>query len=659
MKERPTPEEMLKKANKEDRQRTRGKLKIFLGAAPGVGKTHAMLEDALEKRRRGFDVVVGIAESHGREEIKSLIHKFEVLPRQTVIYQEKKLQEFDLDAAIKRSPGLVLIDELAHANVPGLRHAKRFRDVEEILDRGIDVYTTLNVQHIESLNNAVSQIIGIQIKEIVPDLLLELADTIEIVDLPPEDLLKRLQEGKVYFPEQAELAKENFFRKGNLIALRELALRITAETVGTQAYLYRQDLGIKQIWPTKEKILVCVGTSENSIKIIRQAKRLASHLQAEWIAVYVDRIKLNNSDKERNAAIQNLRLADQLGAKTKILTGFDMVKEVLNYAREENVTQVIVGKEIRSRWKDLLSKRLADEMVRHSQEIDVYIVTNPGKKTTKTFPARQEKKQMSWRVYGFSLAMVIIATIVNFLISPYLSASNLIMIYLLAVTSVALFGEIGPSILASVFSVLAYDFFFVPPNNSFAVSDLEYLITLIIMLLVAHIISYLTLVTKYQATAAKFAERQITSLHKLSRQLARMRGVDKLLQAGVWHLSDQFNSKITGFLPDDGSLIIRGQSDQGVLLNEKEEGVVKWVYDIGHMAGNGTENLPFLKALYVPLLGFHNAIGILRVLPNDPNKKFNPEEMDILQASAHQIAIAIEVDRVQEEKIKERLKKAE
>lgn len=652
MKKRPTPEQMLKKAAAEEHKEARGKLKIFLGAAPGVGKTYAMLEEALEKRSQGLDVVVGIAESHGRKEIKSFLEKFEVLPRQKVEYHGKELSEFDLDAAIKRNPALILVDELAHTNVPGLRHTKRWRDIVEILDRGIDVYTTLNVQHIESLNNVVSQIIGIQIKETIPDSLLELADTIEIIDLPPEDLLKRLHEGKVYFPKQADLAKENFFRKGNLIALRELALRVAAECVGTQTYLYRQDLGIKQIWPTKEKILVCVGAEPESIKIIRDARRLASHLQAQWIAVYVDRPSLKNSEKEKNKAIQSLRLAEQLGAQTKIITGFDVVKEIMNFARDENVTQIIIGKKIRPRWKDLVFKRLADEVVRSSGEIDVYIITIQEKDRLKQVEPAATKKNIPWRVYVISVAMVIVATILNFLISPYLHASNLIMIYLLAVTIVALFGETGPSILASILSVVVYDFFFVPPLYSFSVSDVEYVITLIIMLLIAHIISYLTLLTKHQTKAAKFAEQQITSLHKLSRQLARLRGTDKLLQAGIWHISNQFNSQVEALFLSKDELIETDKSSSVDKSNSKEEGVVQWVYELGQVAGSGTETLPFLKQLYVPLTGFKGAIGVLRIVPNDPNRQFTPEEIDILHACAHQIAIAIEVDRLQETKIK-------
>lgn len=657
MKKRPTPEQMLKKAEAEEHKERRGKLKIFLGAAPGVGKTYAMLEEALEKRVQGLDVVVGIAESHGRKEIKTFLEKFEVLPRQKVEYRGKELLEFDIDAAIKRNPALLLVDELAHSNVPGVRHTKRWKDIVEILDRGIDVYTTLNVQHIESLNDVVAQIIGIQIKETVPDSLLELADTIEIIDLPPEDLLKRLQEGKVYFPKQADLAKENFFRKGNLIALRELALRVAAECVGTQTYLYRQDLGIRQIWPTQEKILVCVGSGLDSMKIIRDARRLASHLKAQWIAVYVDKPSIKDSEKERNKAIENLRLAQELGAQTKIITGFDLVKEIMNFARDENVTQIVVGKKIKSRWKDLLFKRLADEIVRSSGEIDVYIITSQEKDRLKRVEPATSKKNMPWRVYSIAIATVIAATILNFLISSYLHGSNLIMIYLLGVIIVALFGEVGPSILASVLSVLAYDFFFVPPFYSFSVSDIQYFITLIVMLLVAHLISYLTLLTKRQAKAAKFAEQQITSLHMLSRQLARMRGEDKLLQAGIWHISDQFNSQVDSLFPGKDQLMINDNVISEDKSKSKEQGVAQWVYELGEMAGNGTEILSFLKALYLPLLGFDGAIGVLRIYPNDPERRFTPEELNILQACAHQIAIAMEVDRLQEIKIKSELKK--
>ena len=373
--QRLNPEKLLQLVQDEANKEKRGKLKIYLGAAPGVGKTHTMLHDALPEREKGLDVVIGVVESHGREEINEMLKEFEILPKQIVDYKGIKLQEFDLDAGLSRSPGLMLIDEMAHTNAPNLRHTKRWQDIKEILDRGIDVYTTLNVQHIESLSDSVSKIIYAPIKETVPDSMIEMANTIELIDIPPEELLKRLQEGKVYIPEQANLATEHFFRKGNLIALRELALRVTAEWVDVKVLLYRQDKGIKEIWPTKDKILVCVGPNHESLKLIRAAKRLATGLQAKWIAVYIDTPQLQSSAKKRSNAIQNLRLAEQLGAETHILSGVEIVKEVMIFAREQNVTQIMIWKYIHTRWIDWFKRSLADEIVRYSGEIDVYIMT--------------------------------------------------------------------------------------------------------------------------------------------------------------------------------------------------------------------------------------------------------------------------------------------
>lgn len=372
--ERPSPEEFLQRAQKEASQENRGKLKIYLGAAPGVGKTYSMLHDALEKRTHGLDVIVGVVESHGRQEIKHLIENFETLPHKTVPYRERRYLEFDLNAALQRHPGLILVDELAHTNMPGMQCEKRWQDVTVLLDHGIDVYTTLNVQHIESLNDDVAQIIQAPIHETVPDFMLERADTIELVDLPPEDLLIRLQEGKVYFPKQAALAKEGFFRLGNLIALRELALRITAERVDTEVLWYRQSEGIKEIWPVNDKILVCVGPRPETLKLIRAAKRLASSLRAEWLAIYID-TPSQHTEHARNRAIQHLQFAGILGAETHILSGADIVKEIIHFAHEKNVTQIMICKNIMTRWRTWFRRNLADEIVRHSGEIDVFIMT--------------------------------------------------------------------------------------------------------------------------------------------------------------------------------------------------------------------------------------------------------------------------------------------
>lgn len=656
MEERPNPEKLLKRAQEEERQAQRGRLKIYLGAAPGVGKTHTMLQDAIEKHEQGLDVVVGVAETHGRVEIESLLTKLDILPRLTVDYRGHRLLEFDLDAVLKRNPGLVLIDEMAHTNAPGLRHSKRWQDIKEILDRGIDVYTTLNVQHIESLNDVVYQIIHLRIKETVPDSMLEMADTIELVDLPPEDLLKRLYEGKVYFPAQAGLAAENYFRKGNLIALRELALRFTAEVVNAQVLLYRQGQHIKHIWPTKDKMLVCVGSQTESAKLIRKTRRIANSLQAEWVAIHVDTPQLRVSEEQRSNAIQNLRLAEQLGAETRILTGFDIVKEIMNFAREQNITMIVTYKKIRSRWKAFFSRSLTDELVRQSAEIDVYVITGELETTRALMPSRV-KPFIPWHHYAISIGIVAFATVINFFVLPYSQSSNIVMVYLLGVTIVALFGHMGPSILASVLSVLAYSYLFVPPyfNFNLGVSNIEYFFTLGVMLLVSQVISHLTILTRRQAEAARLAEKHTASLHTLSRRLASSRGVDKLLEIGVHYVSDVFDSEVLALVAEDSHLITRVGSGGMQKLSDKEQGVAQWVYDLGQIAGLGTDTLPFSDAIYLPLLTSQGSIGVLRVRPFHPDHLFTPEQMRLLEACSNQIALAIEVDRLQEQTKKSEL----
>lgn len=645
---RAKPEAFLQRALEEEQKAKRGKLKIYLGAAPGVGKTYNMLNDALAKRAQGLDVVVGIVETHGRHEIKFLLDDLEILPRQEVIYRDQKLTEFNLDAALKRNPALILIDEMAHTNVPGTRHTKRWRDIKEILDRGIDVYTTLNVQHVESLNDVVSGIIHTRVKETVPDSMLELADTIELVDLPADDLIKRLQEGKVYYPKTAELAAENFFRKGNLIALRELALRLTAERVGAEVIHYRKGQGIRRIWQTREKLLVCIGSNPESVKLIRTARRLATKFQAEWIAIHVDTPKIKLSEKERNAAVQYLHLAEQLGAETRILTGFDLVKEIMDFAREQNVTQLIISQRKRPRWKSFLFRGLADELVRASEEIDVYIVTMDESARPKPEKHEPEKKKVPWRLYGIALAIVGVTSVLNYILSPHIHPSNFIMIYLLGVTIVALMGRMGPSIFASIASVLAYDFFFMRSFLSFPESGIQYFVTLMVMLIVAYIISHLTILIRRQAEAAHAIEKRTAILHSLSRRLATTRGVENVLDIGERFINEVFDSDVIVFLPQNQSLVIHRKKDQKLNLDPKEQGVAQWVYDLGQIAGLGTDTLPFSDALYVPMLASHGSIGVMRVKPVKHMHLFSPEQIHLLEACVNQIALAIEVDNIEE-----------
>lgn len=639
------PEQLLQRAQKEERQKTRGKLKIYLGAAPGVGKTYEMLHDALDKRAKGLDVVVGIAESHGREEINQLLKNFEILPRQTVSYRDKPCLEFDLDAALQRHPGLILVDEMAHTNIPGLRHTKRWQDIKELLERGIDVYTTLNVQHIESLKDNIAKIIQAPIIETVPDSMLEMANTIELVDLPYEELLKRLQEGKVYIPQQAELAREHFFRKGNLIALRELALRATAERVGTDVLWYRQDEGIKQIWPIKDKILVCVGPKPEALKLIRAAKRIANSLQAEWIAIYIDTPQLQSRVRERNKAIQNLRLAELLGAETHVLTGFDRVKEILNFAREQNATQIMISKHVKRRLRDFFDRNLADEIVRYSSDIDVYIINTEVTKTP--YVEKEEPPSIPWNVYAITLGIVILTTLINGLLYPYFSISNLVMIYLLGVTIVALFGQVGPSILASVLSVAAYDYFFIPPSYSFAITDIQYVLTLLVMLLVSQIISHLTILIRRQTESNHATQHQMTALYMFTRKLTHIRGTEKIVILGVRYISSVFNCDVMVLLPKLDRLEIQSIHKSKQHLDIKEQSIAQWVYEMGQPAGFGTDTLSFSNALYLPLLGTSGPIGVLRIQSRS-QQLLTPEQRDLLESCISQTALALEVERLNE-----------
>lgn len=659
--ERPDPDLLVARAEKEALAEKRGKLKIYLGASPGVGKTYAMLRDALSERAQGLDVVVGIAESHGRSEIERFLTGLESLPQASIPYRDKVLFEFDLDAALKRHPGLILIDEMAHTNVPGLRHAKRWQDIKEILDSGIDVYTTLNVQHIESLNDIIAKVTKIQVKETVPDSMLELANTIELVDLAPEDLLKRLQEGKIYLPKQVELAKENYFSKGNLIALRELALRQTAARVESEILLYRKDQGIKQIWATHEKILVCVGSDTESIKLIRAARRIATDRQVgglkkvEWIAVHVETPSIRLLEWQRNNIVQNLRLAEQLGAKTHILTGFDIVKEIMNFARDQNITQIVLRKKIRPRWREFLFHGLADEIIRNSGDIDIYIITGDLHADSHVQKKYFEKPEFPWKLYAIVTGMIGFTTGIGFFLYPILKTSGVIMLYFLTMTIVALFGSVGSSLFASFLSVAIFDFFFIPPFYSFSVADSQYIFVLLLMLSVSQIINNLIIRAHQQLESARHAENHTAALHAFSKELAASRGLDALLTVGIKHLSEIFNSRVLVLLPEANQLVVYGKNK--IILSDKDKAIAQWVYDLGQPAGLGTETLSVAAdAIYVPMLVANGALGVLRVAPLQVDNLLTPEQMLLLEDCANQLALVLEVDHLQESSKKLALK---
>ena len=648
--QRPDPDALLKRVQAEEARGAEGKFKVFFGANPGVGKTYAMLEAAHEQRRDGIDVIIGVVETHGRAETEALVDGLEVLPRRAIDYRGTILREFDLDAAIARRPTVILIDELAHSNAPGMRHAKRWQDVQELLKAGITVYTTVNVQHLESLNDVVAQITGVRVRETVPDSVLERADDVELIDLPPDDLLQRLRDGKVYVPEQIQHAIHNFFAKGNLIALRELALRRTAERVDQQMEIYRRDHAVVKTWPAAETIMVCVNTKPRGPRLIRAARQMAADLHAKWVAVYVQiprHLRLPQADRDR--LVQTLRLAEQLGAETVTLTGESVAHEILSYARSRNATKIIVGKPVRPVWKEWIFGSVVSDLVHRSGEIDIYVITGEAGEG-QPLVRRSLRRTSDVRDYVHAVVGVLCVTSVAWLMFPYFAAANLIMVYLIAIIAIAIRCGRGPSALASILSVAAFDFFFVPPYFSFTVTDIQYLLTFGVMLVVALIISNLTVRIRQQAELARYREHRTGVLYAMSHDLATHRGTGMLAQLAAKHLRDVFDAQIAIFLADAEK---RVQLQRGELLffelNPKESGVAQWVYDHNERAGLGTDTLPGASALYLPLVASSGAIGVVAVRPKDPSLLLDPEQLHLLESLVNQVALAIERTRLSDE----------
>src|SRR5574341_1189349 len=647
---RPDPDALLKRVQAEEARQQQGKLKIFFGANPGVGKTYAMLEAAHEQRRDGVDVVIGVVETHGRAETEALVSGLEVVPCRAVDYRGTVLQEFDLDAALARRPTIILMDELAHTNAPGLRHAKRWQDVQELLKAGINVYTTVNVQHLESLNDVVAQITGVRVRETVPDSVLERADDVELIDLPPDDLLQRLKDGKVYVPEQIQHAIQNFFTKGNLIALRELALRRTAERVDQQMEVYRRDHAVVRTWPAAETIMVCVNMKPRGPRLIRAARQMAASLHAKWIAVYVQiprHLRLPQAERDRLA--QTLRLAEQLGAETVTLTGDNVAPELLSYARSRNVTKIIVGKPVRAWWKEWIFGSVVPELVHQSGEIDIYVITGEAGEG-QPLVRRSLRKTSDLSGYAYASLGVLIATAVAWLMFPYFGAANLIMMYLIAVIVIAIRCGRGPSVLASVLSVAAFDFFFVPPYFSFAVSDIQYLLTFGVMLVVALVISNLAVRIRQQAELARYRERRTGVLYAMSRDLATHRGTSMLAHLATKHLREVFDSQVAIFLADPDKRLRLQRGEQLYFeFDPKEAGVAQWVFEHNERAGLGTDTLPGASALYLPLVGSAGSIGVVAVRPTESSRLMDPDQLHLLESLVNQVALAIERTRLSEE----------
>lgn len=649
---RPDPDELLARLQQQEARSHRGRLKIFFGAAAGVGKTYNMLDAAQTRRAEGVDVVVGYVEPHSRPETEALLEGLEVIPVRIVDHRGTQLREFDLDAALARNPELILIDELAHSNAPGLRHAKRWEDVEELLNAGIHVYTTVNVQHLESLNDVVAQITGTIVRETVPDSILEAADDVELIDTSPDELLIRLREGKVYLPKQAEQALQNFFRKGNLMALRELALRHTAERVDAQMQDYRQDKAIAQIWPASERIMVCISASPLSFRLVRAAKRMATGLHAEWITAYVEAPRSRRlSEENRNRVIQTLRLAEQLGAETVTLTEHNITEAILSYARKQNVTKIIVGKPAHPAWRDIVFGSVLNNLIRQSGSIDIYAISGEeGAPQPPQWSPRVTNK-VHWTIHLQSLGVIAICTLlasVLFLLD--FALANLIMVYLVGIVYVAARYGRAPSILASIVSILVFDFFFVSPNLTFSVLDTQYIITFAVMLLVSLTISNMTIRIKEQAEAAYEREQRMTSLYKISRDFANNSEVDTLAQIAIRHIENLFESHVVLLLPDEiNRFRVLASPAAKEKLTEQERSVAEWAYEHGQNAGLGTHTLPGSQGIYIPLLTPQGKIGILGIYLSRTEQLPSPDQMHLLETFANQTALALERARLTNE----------
>ncbi|MEI6775895.1 MAG: sensor histidine kinase KdpD [Chloroflexales bacterium] len=657
---RPDPDALLARVQAEEAAQAYGRLTVFFGASPGVGKTYAMLEAAHQRQAEGIDVLVGVAETHGRVETQVILDGLTQLPPQEIAYRGVTLREFALDAALARHPQLILVDELAHSNAPGSRHPKRWNDVQELLAAGIDVYTTVNVQHVESLNDVVAQITGVVVRETVPDSVIEQADEVKLIDLPANDLLQRLREGKVYLPQNAERAAGNFFRKGNLIALRELALRRTADRVDAQMEAYRHDKAIHAPWPAAQRLLVGISSGPAAARLVRAARRMAVGLRAAWIVAYVETpAELRRSEADRAQVLQTLRLAEQLGAETVTLSGTHVAAELLAYARTRNISKLVIGKPEYPRWQDRFVGSVASDLLRTSGVIDVSVLSGEVGDTAPP-PREQIYLTSPWQTYAAAPAMVAVCTLVALVIDYYgMGEANVIMVYLLGVLGVALAGGRGPSALAAVLSVMTFNFFFVEPRITFAVTDARYLITFTVMLVVGLVVSNLTVRFRQQAVAARERERRTAALYALSREFASTRGMGNLLAVAVRHLTAIFDSRVVILLPcTDGVLRPWGECSgwsrnidpqQLFGLSMAEQGVAQWVFDHTERAGLGTNTLPSAEGLYLPLNGSRATVGVVGLRPANHQRFLSPEQVHLLETFISQTALAIERATLAEE----------
>jgi two-component system sensor histidine kinase KdpD len=644
---RPDPEALLARVKREESAAVRGKLKIFFGASAGVGKTFAMLTAARSARAEGRDVVVGLVETHGRAETAALLDGLELLPRRKLEHRERVLEEFDIDGALARRPQLILVDELAHTNAPGSRHVKRWQDIDELLGAGVDVFTTLNVQHLESLNDVVGGITGIKVWETVPDSVFDGADDVVLVDIPAEELLKRLKEGRVYMPQQAERAASSFFRKGNLMALRELALRRTADVIEGEVKEYRADQSIAAVWKTQARVLCCIGPRAGAEHVVRSAARIAQQLGVEWRAVYVETPELQRLPaNERDRILRVVRLAQDLGAQTAILAGNQMVPTLVDYARKENIGTVIVGRGAARRlpWR----RSVSDAIALAEEDLDVLEIGRGARDAGAPIPTRVAPESLEddpkaadrRRRYAWTALASVAATAVAALLHPYFEPANIVMVFLLTVLLVGMRWGRGPAVLSAVMNVVAFDFFFVPPRYSFAVSDAQYVLTFAVMLAAGLITGQLTAGLRYQARVAAHRETRARTLYEFARDLSGVLTTGQLVETAEKLMARAFRAKVLVLVPDAQDKLVRAAVD--ALGNPVAFAAAQWTYERAQPAGAGTDTLAGNEYLFLPLKAPMRTRGVLAIRPERPRDMLIPEQMRQYETFASLTAIALE-----------------
>jgi two-component system sensor histidine kinase KdpD len=640
---RPSPDALLQAAAQEKR----GRLNVFLGAAPGVGKTYAMLEAAHVRQREGVDVVVGVVETHGREETAFLLRGLEQLPQRRVAYRDRVFNELDLDEVLKRRPQLVLVDELAHTNVPGSRHEKRYQDIEEIRAAGIDVYTALNIQHLESLNDVVAQITRVKVRETVPDSVLAQADSIEVVDIAPEDLIKRLKEGKVYVPDQAARAVHHFFAPGNLTALRELALRKAADQVDSQMLSYMQSHAIAGPWPTRDRIMACISPSPLMPRLVRTARRIAERRRAPWIVLYVETPAHDRlSDEEKTQINRALTLAEEFGAEVVTVASGNVPAEIIRQARQRNVTEIVVARSHRSRLVNRLRGTLTDRLVELGDGINIHVITGSPEAESWLDVMRARLASMSLDGLVPATAVSLAATGLVKLAEPWLPASSVPLLILMAVLLCSLRYGYAAAVLSSVLTVLGYNFLFLPPLYTFTIANAENIYIFFVFLAVALITSNLTARIRAQAEAARIREARTASLYDFSRMVTGAAGEDDILWAVVHHVAALAKAQSLVLMPDQGAgaerLIIRAAYPPEDQIDDKAKIAAAWAWEKGEQAGRGTGTLPSSDWLFLPLRTAERRLGALGIRFADDRPPLGPDERRLLDALAGQAALAIE-----------------